>query len=111
VSSVGFFEKEVPVSDYRIRDNAQINVVLKESILILPDMTVVTTDAFKRGSVRLGGFSYVSRCRVSITQKVVDTVVNIIKPSKIKIYPNPISKNQLLTLEIKTERRIPGQFV
>jgi hypothetical protein len=77
------------------------DVISKSAYSLLPDAQETCAQTMLRGFV-VGGISTVRYSPWIDTTTVIDTIKNIVKPSFIKVYPNPASKSGFVNVQPKS---------
>ncbi len=95
ISALGFETKEITLTSKEAKQKQ--NFILTPQPKILEEVVITALPTIS--CYRLGGAVSVVR-REDIKAVIVDTIVNLIKPSKIKIYPNPVTKNSFVKVKL-----------
>jgi len=95
ISALGFTTKEIALVS--ASDSTSLNISLVPEQKLLDEVVVVSFP--KISSYRLGGAVSIVRMEEMRTV-IADTITNLIKPSEIKLYPNPVSKNSFVNVKL-----------
>lgn len=94
VSSVGYKTGEFKV----VSDSTNVNLILQPSELFAGDNVLIYITGHRRRTTTSGMLAIVRT--TTIKSEIVDTIKNLIKPSLIKVSPNPASKSSFVNVQL-----------